>query len=185
MTVILTHGCTLRFRHFLSDIPWTPISSANFSALFSCTCIAPLATPTTLHLLLCFIHPHYPLSIPLRVPPITLHGSLILPHLLSLDSGVRFSPGHEFCMMFIYATGRVLPALCCMSSFFSTHRHSPTKSAVPTSCEPLSFIKVLCKINVSVRYFHLQQQSCKGNITFRQTNLYASVYFCHSYFYTK
>lgn len=32
-------------RHFLSDIPWTPISSTNFSALFSCTCIAPLATP--------------------------------------------------------------------------------------------------------------------------------------------
>lgn len=40
-----------------------------------------------------------PPSIPLCLHPITLCCSLILPHLLSLDSGVTFSPGHEFYMI--------------------------------------------------------------------------------------
>lgn len=32
-------------------------------------------------------------------PYIIVHGSLICPHLLSLDSGVTFPQGHTFCMI--------------------------------------------------------------------------------------
>lgn len=50
--------------------------------------------------LLRLIHPHYPPSIPLHLlPTIIVHSSLICPHLLSLDSGVTFPPGHKFCMI--------------------------------------------------------------------------------------
>lgn len=59
---------------------------------------APLFLLRPLHFPLRFIHPHYPPSIPLCLYPITLCSPLILPHLLSLDSGVRFSPDHEFYM---------------------------------------------------------------------------------------
>lgn len=74
---------------FQTFLPLSSLQRQTAARLRPPTLLTPLLHPPTLS----------PPSIPLCLHPITLCCSLILPHLLSLDSGVTFSPGHEFYMI--------------------------------------------------------------------------------------